>query len=329
MLLSMKIIIVTIVSIFFAIIIGFFLIPYLKKNKKDQVLSIYLSSRHNNKKNTPTMGGLIFIIPPLLITLTLLMFDKISFSYNLFIVLFTFIGYSLIGFMDDYLIIKRNNNQGLSETSKLVLQIILAVIIFYLFLKGQNEPLLWIHTLNIKVNIGWIYGVFILLVLLSSSNAVNITDGLDGLATGLSIIAFFTLGVITLNTGWLEGYMEIGIFIFSLVGSLISFLMFNSYPAKVFMGDTGSLALGATMGMIAILTRHELLLVIIGIVFVIETITCIIQRVYYKFTHKRIFPMTPIHHTLEQILPENEVVKILWLIGLLGCLFSLLFGVWI
>lgn len=190
MLLSMKIIIVTIVSIFFAIIIGFFLIPYLKKNKKDQVLSIYLSSRHNNKKNTPTMGGLIFIIPPLLITLTLLMFDKISFSYNLFIVLFTFIGYSLIGFMDDYLIIKKNNNQGLSETSKLVLQIILAVIIFYLFLKGQNEPLLWIHTLNIKVNIGWIYGVFILLVLLSSSNAVNITDGLDGLATGLSIIAF-------------------------------------------------------------------------------------------------------------------------------------------
>lgn len=173
------------------------------------------------------------------------------------------------------------------------------------------------------------YGIFILLVLTSSSNAVNLTDGLDGLAGGLAAIAFFTLGIITLNTGWLEGYIEISIFIFSLIGSLISFLLFNSYPAKIFMGDTGSLALGACMGIIAILTRHEILLIVIGIVFVLETVSCIIQRLYYKLTKKRIFPMTPIHHTFEQLMPEIEVVKIFWLVGLIGSLLSLLFGVWI
>ena len=152
---------------------------------------------------------------------------------------------------------------------------------------------------------------------------------MDGLACGLSIIAFFTLGIITLNTGWLEGYFEIGLFIFALLGSSLGFLMFNSYPAKIFMGDTGSLALGATLGMIAILTRHELLLIVIGIVFVLETISCLIQRFYYKLTHKRIFPMTPIHHTFEQMMPEVEVVKLFWLVGLFGSLISLLFGVWI
>lgn len=327
--LVMKIILVAMISLFMSILLGFILIPYLKKKGREQTLSIYLSERHKSKSHTPTMGGLIFILPPLWLIFILLILDKITFSYNLFIVLFTFLSYGLIGLIDDYLIIKRHNNQGLSESSKLALQIMVAVIIFYFFLKGGNEPLIWIHTLNIKVNIGWLYGIFILLVLTSGSNAVNLTDGLDGLACGLSIIAFFTLGVITLNTGWLEGYFEIGLFIFALLGSSLGFLMFNSYPAKIFMGDTGSLALGATLGMIAILTRHELLLIVIGIVFVLETISCLIQRFYYKLTHKRIFPMTPIHHTFEQMMPEVEVVKLFWLVGLFGSLISLLFGVWI
>ncbi len=327
--LVMKIILVAMISLFMSILLGFILIPYLKKKGREQTLSIYLSERHKSKSHTPTMGGLIFILPPLWLIFILLILDKITFSYNLFIVIFTFLSYGLIGLIDDYLIIKRHNNQGLSESSKLALQIMVAVIIFYFFLKGGNEPLIWIHTLNIKVNIGWLYGIFILLVLTSGSNAVNLTDGLDGLACGLSIIAFFTLGIITLNTGWLEGYFEIGLFIFALLGSSLGFLMFNSYPAKIFMGDTGSLALGATLGMIAILTRHELLLIVIGIVFVLETISCLIQRFYYKLTHKRIFPMTPIHHTFEQMMPEVEVVKLFWLVGLFGSLISLLFGVWI
>lgn len=329
MLVIMKMIIVTMISIFFSFIIGLILIPYLRKKKKNQILSVYLSDRHKNKSSTPTMGGIIFIIPPIIIMIVLLLMNKISLSYNLFIVIFTFFSYGMIGFIDDYLIIKRHNNKGLSESSKLFLQIICATTIFYLFLKGGNEPLIWLHTFNIKINVGWLYGIFILLVLTSSSNAVNLTDGLDGLAGGLAAIAFFTLGIITLNTGWLEGYIEISIFIFSLIGSLISFLLFNSYPAKIFMGDTGSLALGACMGIIAILTRHEILLIVIGIVFVLETVSCIIQRLYYKLTKKRIFPMTPIHHTFEQLMPEIEVVKIFWLVGLIGSLLSLLFGVWI
>lgn len=329
MLIIMKIILATMLSLFMAIFVGIILIPYLKKQKQEQTLSIYLEERHKSKSHTPTMGGVIFIIPPILLMFFLLITGKITFSYNLFIILFTFFSYGLVGFLDDYLIIKKHNNKGLSENSKLILQIIIAVIIFYFFLKGGNEPLIWIHTLNIKINIGWLYGLFILLVLTSSSNAVNLTDGLDGLAAGLSTISFFTLGIITLNTGWLEGYIEITLFIFALVGALIGFLMFNSHPAKIFMGDTGSLALGATLGMVAILTRHELLLIIIGIVFVLETLSCLIQRGYYKLTHKRVFPMTPIHHTFEQMMPEVEVVKIFWLIGLVGSLISLLFGVWI
>jgi len=322
----MYIIILTLISIILSITLGIILIPSLRKSSR-QVLSVYLSEKHKAKSNIPTMGGVIFIIPPILLITLLLVFNKIKFSYNLLSVLFTFFSFGLIGFIDDFLIIKRHNNQGLSEFSKIVLEIVCATIIFYLFLKGNNEPLLWIHTINFKLNIGWLYGFFILLVLTSSSNAVNITDGLDGLAGGLSVISFFTLGIITYNTGWLEGYMEITYFIFSLTGSLISFLLFNTYPAKIFMGDTGSLSLGASLGIVAILSRHEVLLIVIGIVFVIETLTCIIQRIYYKFTKKRIFPITPIHHTFERYMPEVDVVKIFWIFGLVSALIALIFGV--
>ena len=195
-------------------------------------------------------------------------------------------------------------------------------------MKSGNEPLLWIHTLGIKLDIGFLYGLIILLVLVSSSNAVNITDGLDGLAGSLSLIAFLTFGIISYNTGWLEGYEEVSLFCFSICGSLIGFLLFNLNPAKVFMGDTGSLALGATMGSIAILTRHEILLILIGIVFVIETLTCIIQRVYYKFTKKRLFLMTPIHHSFEKKgYSERDIVKLFCLVGILASMISIIFGV--
>ena len=311
-----------------ALIVGITLIPVLKRLKASQRLSVYLENKHHSKVGTPTMGGLIFIIPVIIILLILYLSNRLSITYNLVIVIFTFLGYALIGFIDDYLIIKRNNNNGLSESSKLGLQIIIALIFFFLFMKSGNEPLLWIHTLNIKIDIGWIYGIFILLVLLSSSNAVNITDGLDGLAGGLSVIAYITFGLITWNTGWLEGYEDIAIFIFILIGSLLGFLVFNVNPAKVFMGDTGSLSLGATIGAIAILTRHELLLVLIGIVFVIETMSCVIQRIYYKFTKKRIFPMTPIHHTFEKKgWKEIDIVRLFWITGLIAAMVSIAFGV--
>jgi len=180
--------------------------------------------------------------------------------------------------------------------------------------------------LDIKYNVGFIYGIIILIILVSSSNAVNITDGLDGLAGGLSVIAFIAISIITWNADWLEGYRDIALFGFILIGCLLGFLMFNASPAKVFMGDTGSLCLGATLGCFSIITRHELLLIIIGIVFVVETVTCILQIGYYKFTHKRLFPMTPIHHTFEKMgYNERNIVKIFWIVGVIGAIMSLFF----
>ena len=323
-----KTVLALMIGFILATILGVILIPMLRTLKAGQRLSIYLEERHHSKSGTPTMGGLIFIIPTIVTMLILKLMGKIDISYNFLIVMFTFIGYFLIGFIDDYLIIKRNNNAGLSESAKLLLQTGIAVIFFYLFMKAGNEPLLWIHTFNIKIDIGWLYGIFILLVLLASSNAVNITDGLDGLAGGLSVIAYIAFGLISWNTGWLYGYEEIALFEFTLVGALLGFLVFNVNPAKVFMGDTGSLCLGATLGAIAILTRHELLLILIGIVFVSETLSCVIQRIYYKLTKKRIFPMTPIHHTFEKLgWKETDIVKLFWIVGLIAAMASIAFGI--
>ena len=314
-----KVVVVLIINIILSIILGYILIPLFKKNMYQRLNRFVIE--HKSKEGTPTMGGLIFIIPVVITNI----FVR---SSTMFIILITFILYGLIGFIDDYLIVKRNNNDGLSEKSKFVLQLVVAIVFFYLFLKSGNEPLLWIHTLGIRINIGFLYGVFILLVLVSVTNAVNITDGMDGLAGSLSLIVFITLGIISYNTGWLSGYKEITIFCFSLVGSLIGFLFYNLYPAKIFMGDTGSLALGSAMGSIAILTRHELLLVIICIVFVIETLTCIIQRVYYRFTRKRVFLMTPIHHTFNRIgYSENDIVKLFCMVGIFASLIALIFGI--
>lgn len=321
---------VLMISFIVSVAFGVIIIPILRRFKASQTLSVYLRSAHKNKVGTPTMGGLIFIIPPLLIIIFMFLFGKLDFNYNLCIVLFTFISYALIGFIDDFLIIIRKNNNGLSVNQKFFLQLIVSVIFFYLFMKALNEPIFWIQTLNIKWDIGFLYGVLILIILVSSSNAVNITDGLDGLAGSLSFVSFITIGIITWNTEWLLGYREISLFCFMVAGSLLGFLMFNINPAKVFMGDTGSLCLGATMGSISILIRHELLLVVIGIVFVIETVTCILQIIVYKLTGKRLFPITPIHHTFERMgYSEGDIVKIFLLVGIIGSLLAIIFGIYL
>ena len=316
------------ISFIVSVIIGYFLIKILTKKNINQSLSIYLEERHKSKSHTPTMGGLIFSLTLFIIGMLLYITNKITISFNLIIVWFTILSYSLIGFIDDFLIIKNHNNKGLSEKNKFLLQMLVALVFFYLFLRADNETLIWIHSLNIKVNVSWFYGLFILFVLVASSNAVNLTDGLDGLAGGLSLIAFLTFGIISYNTSWLSGYIEIAYTCFIIVGSLFGFLIYNMNPAKIFMGDTGSLALGAGLGSISILTRHELLLVLIGIVFVIETLTCIIQRFYYKLTHKRLFLMTPIHHSFEKKgYKETDIVKYFWIVGILASLVALAFGV--
>ena len=311
-----------------SILFGLFVIPILKKMKASQTLNKYLERTHSYKKGTPTMGGIIFILPTLLITISLGLLKKINISYTLIIIIFTFISYAIIGFIDDYLIIKQHSNKGLTKSEKFTMQVIVSIIFFYLFMKGKNEPLIWIHTLKIKQNIGWMYGIFILFILTASSHAVNLTDGLDGLAGGLSVISFITFGIISWFTDWLLGYEDIAVFSFVLIGSLLGFLIFNFPKAKVFMGDTGSLSLGATLGAYAIMTRHEVLLVLIGLVFVMETLSCIIQIIVYKLTKKRVFPMTPLHHTFEKIgWRENDIVKLFWTVGLVSCMISIIWGV--
>lgn len=165
----------------------------------------------------------------------------------------------------------------------------IALVFFYLFMKGGGEPALSISFLNIYIDLGWMFGLFILFLLVGTTNAVNITDGLDGLAGGLSAIAFFAYGVISWNAGWLEGYQEIAIFCFLLVGALVGFLVFNTHPARIFMGDLGSLALGGALASVAIVSRHEISLAIIGGVFVIETLSSLIQIISIRYFNKKYF----------------------------------------
>ena len=319
----------TLTKSLFAMMIGFllatafglFLIPLLKRIKVGQRINVYVEN-HQKKSGTPTMGGLIFIIPTT---------NKIEFSVNLLIILFVFISYSLIGFLDDYISIKHKENKGLSQIQKLFLQFIVALIFYILYRKYTNaNSVLEITLLHIKWNLDWFYGIFILLLLVGSSNAVNLTDGLDGLAGGLSAIAFLAFGLISWGSYWIEGYQDMGIFCFVLVGSIMGFLVYNTNPAKIFMGDTGSLTLGATLATIAILTNHELSLAVIGGVFVIETISVIIQITSVIFFKKKVFLMTPIHHHFERLgWRESDIVKLFWIVGFLLCLLALIYGVWL
>ena len=245
----------TLTKSLFALMIGFIIstifglvaIPFLKKIKFGQKINVYVDN-HRSKNGTPTMGGIIFILPTIFTILILLLTKKIEFSVNLLIVIFVFLSYGLIGFIDDYLSIKKKVNEGLTVFQKLLLQFIIAIVFYILFRNfTEGESVLRITLLGLEWNLGWFYGVFILLLLVGTSNAVNLTDGLDGLAGGLSAIAFLAFGLISWGSFWIEGYQDIGIFCFVLVGSVMGFLVYNSHPAKVFMGDTGSLTLGATL----------------------------------------------------------------------------------
>ena len=284
MLVLTKAVLAMMIGFIIAVIFGLVAIPFLKKIARQKVSS-YLEKKHKEKDGTPTMGGIIFIIPTLITTFILLLMGKIEFSDNLLIVMFVFLAYALLGFLDDFLIIKRKNNIGLTEFQKLVGQLAIALIFFYIFMKGGAEPVLDIHTLGIRIDMGWFYGVFLLFVLVASSNAVNITDGLDGLAGGLSVMAFLAFGLISWGSTGIAGYEDIAIFCFILVGSLLGFLVYNTHPAKVFMGDTGSLSLGATLASVAIITKHEITMIVVAGVFVFETLVCLIQifsMVYLK-----------------------------------------------
>ena len=312
-----------------AIITGVILIPILRRFHIGQYVSHYIGERHLKKEGTPTVGGLIFIIPTI-VALVLLYFNQsIEISHNLIILIFVFLAYATLGFIDDYLKIKYHNNKGLSIVAKLLIQMIIALVFFYIFMSNGGKSDLVISSLGITIPLGWTFGLFILFLLVGSSNAVNITDGLDGLAGGLSAIAFFAFGLISWNAGWMEGYQEVAIFCFIIAGALLGFLVFNAHPAKVFMGDLGSLSLGAALATIAIITRHELSLAVIGRVFVIEAKSSLIQIIAIRKFHKKIFKRAPLHHHFEVLgMNEQDIVRYFWVAGVILAMAVITYGVW-
>ena len=313
-----------------SLITGMIVIPWFKKLKLGQSVSKLISKRHLAKEGTPTMGGVIFIIPVIISLFLLYLKGSISISYNLTIILFTFLAYAILGFIDDYLKVKKHNNDGLSLITKFLIQMGIALIFFYLFMKGGGDTTLRVTLLHLSIPLGWLFGLFILFFLVGTTNAVNITDGLDGLAAGLSAISFVAYGIIAWNCGWLEGYQDIDIFCFILVGSLLGFLVFNSHPARIFMGDLGSLSLGAALASIAIITRHELSLAIIGGVFVIETLSSLIQIIAIRKFHKKVFKKAPLHHHFEELgWKEQDIIKLFWVIGFLLAMIAITYGVWL
>ena len=313
-----------------SIVAGLILIPLFRRIRAGQNVSTTIGERHMKKNGTPTLGGLIFIIPTIVTLLLLKLKGSIDISYNLLIIMIVFVAYGLLGFADDWLKIKYHNNKGLSILFKLACQMAIALVFFYIYITNGGSPVIEVSSIGLRLNFGWIYGLFILFLLVGSSNAVNITDGLDGLAGGLSAIAFLAFGLLAWNASWMEGAQEVGIFCFVLVGTLLGFLFFNTHPAKVFMGDTGSLALGGALAATAILTKYELLLAVVGGVFVVETLSSMIQMIAIIKFNKKIFKMAPLHHHFEQVgWEERDIVKVFYVVGLLLAMAGITYGVWL
>ena len=326
MLLLTKAVFAIMIGFLSSTVLGLFLIPLLKKINLGQKISVFVGEAHRKKEGTPTMGGLIFIVPAVVSTLALILTGKVSYTSNLGIVLLVFIGYACIGFLDDFLSIRKGDNEGLTVYQKLIMQVLIAIGFFYIYMRSGGQTAWVVGTLGIDLELGWLYGLAILFVLVGASNAVNLTDGLDGLAGGLSAIAFIAFALISLSVG----FEDIGLFSLILVGGLMGFLIYNTHPAKVFMGDTGSLSLGAVMGAIAILTHRELTLLVVASIFVIETLSVIVQTFWVQVFKRKLFLMTPIHHHFEKLgWQETDIVKLFWVLGLVLAMAGIIFGVWV
>lgn len=293
------------------------LIPFLHKIKFGQVEREEGLASHKAKGGTPTMGGMIFVLVP--VVLTLILRPQSIMNAEMMIVILAYLGYSLIGFVDDFIIVVRKNNEGLKPKYKFALQSILAVI-FYFIYQSIAATTLYIPVLNITWEMGFLYFILIFIMFTAESNAVNFTDGLDGLCAGTSMIAFFPYIIFAL----LQEKQDLALFLLAVCGSLLGYLKYNLHPAKIFMGDTGSLALGGLLAASAMILKQELLLVLIGGVFLAEMLSVVIQVTYYKRTKKRIFKMAPLHHHFELSgFKETQVVIMFWSAGLVCAMIGL------
>lgn len=300
-----------------------FFIPLLKRMKFGQSIREEGPESHLKKTGTPTMGGLVFLISIIATVLIVAAFNG-ELTTQVVILLIVLFGYGLIGFLDDFIKVVVKRNLGLTSLQKLLAQIVIAVLSFFLLRANGFDTALGIPFTEASIELGWIYILFIVFWLVGFSNAVNLTDGLDGLVAGTASIAFAAFGILAIDA------QETGIalFTFAVAGGLIGFLVFNKYPAKVFMGDTGSLALGGALAMVSILLKQELLLLLIGLVFVIETASVILQVGSFKLRKKRIFKMSPIHHHFELSgWSEWKVVTVFWGVGFISAAIAVLLEV--
>ena len=304
---------VFLVALLLAIVLGVPILKLCRKFHLSQTILHYVDN-HAGKSGTPTMGGFIFIISALIASLIFLRGEL----YLPILVLLTMLGYGLLGFLDDFIKIKYHKNEGLRPYQKIIGQVSIATIIalFVYFNLGSN-----IDFFGININLGMFIIPFIVIFYVAVTNAVNLTDGLDGLATGASGSYLIFFGIIVA----LLGEYNFSIISFALVGALLGYFVFNCYPAKIFMGDTGSLALGGVIASLAVFTKLELIMPIIGILFVLTALSDIIQVAYFKKTHKRIFKMAPLHHHFERSgVHENRIVAVYIVITIVCGLSSLI-----
>ncbi len=296
------------VAFVLALIMGPLCIPILRRMKFGQQIREDGPQGHLKKQGTPTMGGIIILIALALASLRFA--DK---NTDLLILLIASLGYGLVGFLDDYIKIIFKRSLGLTAKQKLFGQLLISAIVCYLLVREGHSTDLYIPFVEFHFNPGWLYFPLMAILMLGASNAVNFTDGLDGLLAGTSAIAFGAYTVIAMN----NTQPEAAIFSAAMVGAVLGFLVFNAHPAKVFMGDTGSLGIGGGLVAVAILTKAELLLAVVGGVFLIEILSVVIQVVSFKTRGKRVFKMSPIHHHFELVgWSEWRVVITFWVVGL-------------
>jgi len=321
-----------------AFFICFFAGPWVIRKLGEMQIGQYIReegpANHHQKAGTPTMGGLLIIFS---IVISALLWMNLTNFYTWLLILVT-LGYGIIGFIDDYLMVIKKRNKGLSARGKFLLQSILALgvgILLYAYADFNTRVTVPVFK-NISPDLGWGYILFAAFVIVGTSNAVNLTDGLDGLASGPVIVAGVTYMIFAYVAGHskIAGYLQINyvpgageaaIFCGILAGAGLGFLWFNTYPAQVFMGDVGSLSLGAAIGTVAVITKQEIMLVLVGGLFVIEALSVIFQVGFFKMTNgRRIFKMAPLHHHFElKGWPEPKVIVRFWIIAIALALVSI------
>ena len=271
------------------------IIKYLHVLKFGQAIREEGPQSHMHKKGTPTMGGISFIVSIVISLIVAMILDSGNIQYYILFI-YTTISFSIIGYIDDMLIVVKKKNDGLAPRKKLMLQILFSVI-FYILVTFIYKDINYIHIpgLDYNLNISYLYLIFLVFWQTGFSNAVNLTDGLDGLATSVTIITTSTFALLAYK----ENNFPVLVFCLTIVGALLGFLLFNKNPAKIFMGDTGSLALGGILAAISVILHKEIAFLFIGLVYILETLSVIIQVAYFKKTGKRIFKMSPLHHHFE------------------------------